>query len=154
MSITLRPVTDQNRADVLALSVTPAQRRHIESCAECLREADSDARWRPVALYADGALVGFAMYGAFPGWTGCDRARQVWLDRLLIDARHQGRGHGEAALALLLDTLAREYATDTIYLSVYEDNDRAIAMYERHGFQFNGELDTKGERVMVRRVAP
>lgn len=149
-AISLRPVTDVNRAQVLALAVAPGQRRHIETTAECLAEAAQDARWRPVGLYHGEVLVGFAMVGAFPGWTGSDTEQQVWLDRLLIDARYQGCGYGEAALCALLESLEATYGTGKIYLSVYEDNDRAIAMYEKHGFRFNGERDTKGEHVMVR----
>lgn len=153
MSITIRAINDANLPAVLALSVAPGQRRHIETTAECLAEADADARWCPVALCHGDTLVGFAMYGAFPGWTGTDRSRQVWLDRLLIDQWYQGRGYGEAALIALLGRLEKVYATDDIYLSVYGDNAPAIALYERHGFAFNGELDSKGEKVMVRHHA-
>ena len=38
---------------------------------------------------------------------------------------------------------------DRVFLSVYDDNQGAIRLYEKLGFAFNGELDTKGERVMV-----
>lgn len=151
-ALTIVPVTPANREDVLALAVLPHQRRHIESPAECLREAETESRWRTVALCMDGTAVGFAMYGQFPGWTGGTGAQQVWLDRLLIDGRAQGKGYGEAALLALLDRLAVEYGTDTVYLSVYEDNERAIALYKKHGFCFTGDLDTKGEKVMRRCV--
>ena len=36
-----------------------------------------------------------------------------------------------------------------IYLSVYEENHVAISLYQSYGFKFNGELDTKGEKIMV-----
>lgn len=150
--ITIKPITDANRQAALRLAVAPAQQRHIETTQECLDEAATSPRWRPVGIYADDALVGFAMYGQFPAWIGEDTAQQVWLDRLLIDACYQGHGYGEAALTLLLARLEAEYGTNRIYLSVYGDNDRAIAMYEKHGFAFTGTFDTKGEKVMLREI--
>ena len=49
----------------------------------------------------------------------------------------------------MLKRLRQEYGRRQIYLSVYENNVAAIAMYQQIGFQFNGELDTKGEKIMV-----
>lgn len=144
----LAPVTGENLAAVLALRVAPEQQRHIETTEECLGEATTSPRWRPMALYEEEALVGFAMYGAFPRWIGEGGEEQVWMDRLLIDQRYQGRGYGETALRLLLERLIAEYAPRWIYLSVYGDNAAAIALYRRYGFYFTGELDTKGELVM------
>ena len=74
---------------------------------------------------------------------------QLWLDRLLIDRAYQGRGYGAGAVAALLERLPKEYGKDRVFLSVYDDNQGAIRLYEKLGFAFNGELDTKGERVMV-----
>lgn len=42
-----------------------------------------------------------------------------------------------------------EYPNTDIYLSVYEENKTAVSLYKLFGFEFNGELDTKGEKVMV-----
>lgn len=148
--MTIKPITPDNLQAVLALSVAPDQMRHIETTQECLDEAAQDARWRPIALVEDENIVGFAMYGSFPAWIGHSGDQQVWLDRLLIDARFQGRGLGEGALRMLLARLAEEYDTNVIYLSVYGDNAKAIALYEKYGFVFTGELDTKGEKVMRR----
>ena len=74
----------------------------------------------------------------------------IWLDRLLIDARFQGRGYGRAALEALLERLSREYPEQDVYLSVIEGNDVATRLYEQYGFRFIGEKDIHGEDVMVR----
>lgn len=148
------PIDNRSLNAVLALDVAPDQKRHIETTKECLDEAAQDSRWCPVALYVDSAVVGFAMYGCFPNWIGEGKESQVWLDRLLIDERFQGKGYGEEALVLLLTRLEKEYDTNRIYLSVYEDNDRAILLYKKHGFHFTGERDTKGEKAMMRQVKP
>ena len=146
MNLTIRPVTSENRREVLALSVQETQKGFIETTAQCLEEADSLPLWRPVGLYDGELLVGFAMYGF---WKYEGRDGRVWLDRLLIDRRYQGRGYGKAALQTLLARIRREYDRPAVYLSLYAENAVAARLYERFGFRYNGELDQHGERVMV-----
>ena len=141
-------VNSRNRAEVEHLEVFAEQSGFIESVTQCLQEADKLELWRPVGIYDRGMLIGFAMYGYFPE----PAPGQVWLDRLLIDRRFQGRGYGRAALAALLERLEREYHKKRIYLSVVEANRPAAALYESFGFRFTGERDTHGERVMCLRT--
>ncbi len=150
MELHFEAVTAQNRAVLEALRVNPEQKGYIETVSECLAEASEDARWRPVGIYDGETAIGFAMYGAF-GKT--PESRQIWLDRFLIDRKYQGKGYGGAAIDEILVKLCREYSTDTIYLSVYDNNPRAIHMYQERGFAFNGDLDINGEKVMVCQVA-
>ena len=138
------PVTGDNRTLVEGLSVSPDQSGFIEPVRECLREADGLALWRPAAIYRGDALVGFAMYGFFPD----PSPGELWLDRLLIDWRHQGKGYGGQAVRALLEQLRREYGQDKVFLSVYETNTAAIRLYRKIGFRFNGGHDTKGEAIM------
>lgn len=137
-------VTDENREEIERLSVFPEQAGFIESVKECLEEADELTLWRPVGIYDGSTLIGFSMYGYFtepaPG--------QLWLDRLLIDQKYQGKGYGKQAMFALLDRLHTEYPCNTVYLSVYENNPHAIRLYQQIGFRFNGAFDTKGEHIM------
>lgn len=149
MNITFKPVTQENRAEVLKLKVGEGQAHFIESVQQCLDEADRRKSWRPVGIYHEKELVGFAMYGFF--WEYFPAGR-VWLDRLLIDERYQGRGYGKAALQMLLERLTGEYRRKKIYLSVIEGNDVAVGIYQKAGFQFTGRRDLHGERIMVRRA--
>lgn len=128
------------------MEIYPEQSGLIESIPQCLEEAERSELWRPVGVYADGVLIGFAMYGRFEEPFAGER---VWLDRFLIDKHFQGKGFGKAALSKLTERLFREYGTEEIYLSVYESNAAAIRLYRRQGFRFNGELDRNGEKVMV-----
>ena len=100
MKIRLEPVTVASRAAVERVEPAPGQGGGVESVAECLAEADRRRCWRPVGVYDGDALIGFAMYGFF--WEYLPFGR-LWLDRLLIDRRFQGRGYGRAALAALLE---------------------------------------------------
>ena len=145
MSLTLAPVTAANRAAVSALHVLPEQTGFIESVPECLAEADALPDWQPLCLLEGETPVGFAMYG----FITVDRPPRLWFDRLLIDGRFQGRGLGDAAFAAVLARIRSEFPGRDIYLSVYEENQQALRMYEKYGFRRSGELDTKGEKIMV-----
>ena len=142
------PVGPENRAACLGLRTAPGQEGFVESVEDCLREAQGYGAWRPVALLRGEEVVGFAMYGRFRN------RRRVWLDRLLIDRAYQGRGYGRAFLGLLLERLFAEYRCDSIYLSLFDDNRQALALYESFGFVSTGERDTGGEAVMRLRRTP
>jgi len=147
MQISINIVSAENLQAVLDLRVAPDQISYIESTAQCLQEAEECSCYIPVALHADDELVGFAMYGFFPDEYESGR---VWLDRFLIDAQYQGRGLGRIMLSALLDRLTEQFGPSDIYLSLYDDNQGALRLYEKFGFRFNGESDLNGEKVMVR----
>ena len=146
MRLRFTPVTQANREQAEALRIAPSQCGYVESVADCMKEADCKKCWRPVGIYDGEVLIGFAMYGFF--WAYFPFGR-VWLDRLLIDYRYQGKGYGKATLSELLKLLRNEYHRKKIYLSVVEGNNTAIHLYEKFGFSFTGERDIHGEKVMM-----
>lgn len=126
MGLLLKPVTRANRAAVLALRIQKSQEGFVETPARCLKEAFWCRLWHPVGIYDAETLIGFAMYGRFP-WEGS--GGRVWLDRFLIDEKHQGCGYGKHALHLLVATLFDTYRCDEIFLSIYETNQLAAHLY-------------------------
>jgi len=145
----IRDITALNKEEVLALHIADYQQDFIETTQQCLDEAEIDQRFIPVGLYKEGIAVGFAMYGVFPHE---DDTQRVWLDRYFIDERYQHQGLGKYFLQQLIDFLQAKYNCQKIFLSVYDNNEVAIQLYQKFGFAFNGELDEKGEKVMVREV--
>lgn len=146
MNLTIENINKNNYKEVLNLKVSKKQTNYIESVEECLKESKENHVYKPVAIYDDKRVIGFAMYGLFldEGEYG-----RVWLDRFLISSENQGRGYGKQAVKILLKHLYNEYKYNKIYLSVYENNKGAIALYSKLGFDFNGELDINGEKVMA-----
>lgn len=127
----------ETNGEILALEVHGAQRDFIETIPQCMKEAREQSygiAWRPVAVSDGDRPIGFAMYGQ-------SSAGDVWLDRFMIDKREQGKGYGTLVLPLLLQKIKAEFGADTLYLSVNEKNKVAIALYEKMGFRFIGELD-------------
>lgn len=146
MKIRFIPVNSQNRQQVQALTVAPSQAGFIETTAQCMEEADQCPQWRPVGIYDGEQLVGFAMYGL---WKQEGEGGRVWLDRFMIDERYQGMGYGRAALPAILEKIRQEYGRNEIFLSLYEENRRAMHLYEQAGFHLTGETDPHGEKLMV-----
>ena len=52
----------------------------------------------------------------------------------------RGRGVGQAAISILLDKAFAEFDLERVYLNVLSDNNRAIHLYEKCGFIYEGEF--------------
>jgi diamine N-acetyltransferase len=147
--VSLRPVTDANRGAIELLSVTPAQERFVEGVAGSLAEAAATPDARPWyrAVYGGDEPVGFVMISdgitvSNPAYLG-----PYYLWRLLIDARHQGRGLGAAALRLVVDHVRTRRDADELLTSVVEGDGSPLGFYLRQGFRNTGVYH-EGELVL------
>ena len=147
MTVIINEVTNDNINDILKLRINEEQQFFIETTQQCLDEAKACSNFKPVGLYWENNLVGFAMYGFFPeeGMNG-----RVWLDRFLIDSNYQGHGFGSIMLNALIHRLEREYNCNEIYLSIIADNEAALHLYKKFAFEFTGEVDSNNEKLMVK----
>lgn len=141
MNVSLREVTSRNLHDVLALAVSPEQSSYVATNAKSIAEAHFEPKAWFRAIAAGDELVGFAMVYR-------DRqAREFYVWRFMIDARHQGRGFGRRAMELLLEE-ARHDGVGHVTLSVVPGEHSARDFYGRLGFEETGELD--GNEVVMR----
>lgn len=147
MNLEIHDVTATNYRDILELKVAQSQKEYIETPYECLEDSVEWKQFKPVGLYANDELVGFSMYGFFAGEGHQGR---LWIDRLLIDKRFQGRGLGTEFMKKLIETVSKEYGEQPIFLSVYPENEGAVRLYEKLGFKFIEERDVNGEHIMKR----
>lgn len=143
MSINFKMVTGETFKEVAMLSVKAEQKSFIEDNAYSIAESKFNDEWQTVGIYKDGLLIGFAMYGYISS------EKRVWLDRFMIDKKFQGRGYGKVTIKELIESIFKKFSCKEIYLSIFEDNHKALKLYEELGFNFNGELDYGGEKVMV-----
>lgn len=146
MNICFKDISRENEEAILKLAVKKSQINFIETVEECLNEAEKIALWKPKGIYIDNHLIGFAMYGL---WKEEGSYGRVWLDRFLIDKNYQGNGYAKPVLKALLEKIKNQYGYDEIYLSLYEDNKKAMSIYQKIGFEFNEEVDINGEKIMV-----
>lgn len=150
MTITLRPIDDNNREAVLALSVREDQ-PFVAPNDVSLREADeTNAKYpgvaRPFGIYADEELVGFCMFAFDPGDEDPEDRYYLW--RFMIDQRYQGKGCGQAALAEIIRYF-RDNGADRLYLSTEPENERGLHVYHKAGFRETGII-SDGEAVLMR----
>lgn len=143
--IELREITMENFHECIRLSVADHQRGFVASNMYSLAEAKADGVSNPLAIYADGEMIGFTMY-CFDPESGIG-----YIDRLMVAAGHQGRGYGRGTMMEVIERLQSTPGCQKIRTSFEPTNVVAETLYESLGFRKTGEID-EGEVVMVREV--
>ena len=144
--VELRDVTMDNFRECIALDVAEHQRGFVASNIYSLAEAKADGVSNPLAIYADGRMVGFTMY-----WYDADSGTG-YIDRLMVAEGHQGRGYGRAAMREVIGRLTGMPGCRRIRTSFEPTNAVAWGLYESLGFRKTGEID-HGETVAVMEVS-
>ncbi len=137
--VTLRPLTETNRAAVEALSVSPAQERFVSNVPDSLLEAaeEPDGRALYWAVYDDETPVGFVMISDEVGGPGYI-PQYLW--KLLIDERYQRQGFGTATVDLIVEYFRSRPGVDVMWTSAGQGEGSPIPFYERYGFEQTGEI--------------
>lgn len=143
--VTLRPVDADDWRAVAGLAVTDAQRAFVATPAYYLALCAYGGGWRPMSVRLGDQVIGFVMWAVDPDDGSC------WLGGLLVDRRHQRRGHGRRAVQALMDHLATVHGHRDFALS-YDPANPAKRLYEELGFRATGE--TEGDEVVARRSLP
>jgi diamine N-acetyltransferase len=134
--LTLRPITRENLRAVCDLDVRPEQRDSVAPNAFSIAQAYVEDRAWPRAIYLGETPIGFVMLHL-------DRHAPdgpvVFLWRFMIDARHQRRGYGRAALDLVVSHV-RGFPGASELRSSYVDGEAGPGgFYRAYGFRETGE---------------
>lgn len=141
MDIALRAMRDSDLPDLFALYNQPSFRD--ATLALPYESLDAVKAWasprspRDLHLVAetDGRAVGAAALRPFYGRRA--HAAEFWLG---VNESFAGRGIGSRLLAAIIDTAENWLNVTRIEMTVFVDNARAIALYERFGFEIEGTL--------------
>ena len=149
--IKLKPVNDNNREAVLALSVREDQ-PFVAPNDYSLSEADeanakAPGTARPFAIYAGEKIVGFCMLALDPEDENPVDRYCLW--RFMIDKNEQGKGYGQAALHEIIKYF-KENDVDMIYLSTAPENEVGLHVYHKAGFRETGIID--GDEAVLMRM--
>ena len=147
--LTFVEVTDENRAEVVAIRVAPGQERSVNSVADAMEEAVEWARAKPWyrAVYAGKHPVGFVMLSWDVEPQPPDIIGPWFLWKLIVDERYQGQGYGREIVAKVIELIRAEGATELLTSHVSGEWSPA-GFYARLGFRPTGALDPDGEIIL------
>lgn len=142
-AVTLREITAETVRVICDLQVRPEQQAFVASNAASIAQAHFDPKAWFRAIYAGEEPVGFVMLSLD------EKTPEYCIWRFMIDARHQGRGYGRAALELAIDAIRGRPGATEVLLSYVPAPGGPEAFYRQAGFQPTGQV-IEGEVVMKR----
>ena len=141
MSVTLQPVNAENWRTLIQLKVRDDQAHFVASNLHSIAEAqfgfDDEGHWNsyPFGIYDGEEPVGFLMYATNPAHSQI----QVFIMRLMVDEKCQGKGYGREAMQSLLKMLRENDDFHVVAISYAPDNLGAKKLYASLGFQDDGK---------------
>ncbi len=143
MNYTIRPTRPEDAEGTAALRRMPGVFENTLGLPS-YRDADSTAFLQGlgpddhhfVAVLEDGTVIGAAGLHVFPN----PRMRHVGTVGLFVHTDYQNMGVGTALMRTLLDLADNWLMLVRVELEVFADNQRAIHLYEKLGFEVEGRL--------------
>ena len=141
MRVSLQPVTVENWRTLIELKVREDQSHFVASNLHSIAEAqfgfEDEGHWDSYmfGVYDGEEPVGFLMYAANPSHSEI----QVFIMRLMVDEKFQGRGYGREAMLALLKMLKENKEYHVAAISYAPDNLGAKKLYTSLGFEDNGK---------------
>lgn len=102
-----------------------------------------------ILAYHDQELVGFAQVVKKPAPESIDAKNAVALYRYYVQQTWHGKGIAQPLLAEA-EKAARTFGADFLWLGMWEHNARALAYYQKVGFQHVGWMDYQFGDVLER----
>lgn len=143
--VSLREISAETVRAICALEPSEAQKAFVAPNAVSIAQAYFNPAAAFRAVYAGETPVGFLM------WRPGETAASCVLWRFMIDGRHQGRGHGRAALALWLHSLPSQ-GFRTVRTSYVAGDAGPHRFYLAQGFKDAGACLPNGEWPMEREL--
>jgi diamine N-acetyltransferase len=139
--VSLRELTAETMREICRLEVREDQRDFVAPNVFSIAQAYFESRTWLRGVYVGDTPVGFAMLYENPD------GGQYFLWRFMIDAQHQGKGYGRAALDLVVDHVRGLPDATELRLSYVEGDASPRGFYRAYGFAETGERE-HGEIVM------
>lgn len=150
MSLELRELTDDVRADLHSVRLESGQDRFVSTVQESLEEAARHPEGNPWcrAVYQGGEAVGFVMlsWDLQPVPPGMNGPWFLW--KLIIDRDHQRSGLGREVVTTVAD-LVRAEGGSALMTSFVDEPGGPKDFYLGLGFVPTGEHDDEGEVLMA-----
>ncbi|UEL47760.1 GNAT family N-acetyltransferase [Terrisporobacter hibernicus] len=137
MNINFKEIDKSNYNICINLKVGDHQKDYVASNAISLVQAFYEEELYPIGIYNDEEMVGFILYDY-------DKELEGWsFSRFMIDINHQNKGYGSKALEKFLEFFHKKYEEENLYTSVEIDNEVAMKLYEKYGFNKKDSFEYK-----------
>lgn len=143
MKVELREITKDNYRESVKLKVKSGQEEFVAPNVFSIAQSKFYSSWKPTAIFNDEEMVGFLMYGEDDLNEGDGT---IWIIRLMIDEKYQGKGFGKEAMVKLIDHIKNNYEHKEVFVSFVPANEGAKILYESLGFTDTGRIE-EGEVV-------
>ena len=144
MNDVIRPITQADREDVVALMRAFYATPYVSTNgSDDIFYADVDAciQGSPYVegyvFEADGRICGYAMLAK--SYSTEFGKRCIWLEDIYINDTCRGMGIGSR----FIEQITKSYPNALLRLEVEEENERAIGVYKKAGFDFLPYLEMK-----------
>lgn len=145
MSISLRDITADNWEQCIALTPQESQVQFIAPNVYSIAQSKFLTNFYTKGIYSDDTMVGFVMYGLDPDdWN-------YWVYRLMVDAKHQGKGFGRAGMELAVEHMTALEDCRKIVVAYHPQNEGARQLYAKLGFAFETDAPW-GEKMVYKEV--
>ncbi len=140
--VTLKRITRRNLNAVLKLKVRPKQEKLVATNARSIAQAHfyREAWYR--AIYLGETPIGFVLL--VDSTAKYKRIKQknpvLYLWRLMIDEKYQGKGYGREAVELVINHLKTRPNAKEITLHHEQTDGNAGKFYEKLGFKLTGKI--------------
>jgi diamine N-acetyltransferase len=140
-AVTLREITAETVRAVIKLAVAEYQNRFVAPNAVSLAQAlfAPEAWYR--AIYLGDEPVGFVMLADESLLDPMPRNPQVGVWRFMVDAKHQRKGVGRAAMLLVIEHVRRKGVFKKLAISYIPEEGGPEQLYLSLGFRPTGEMD-------------
>jgi len=140
--VALKEITWDNLEDVIHLKTSEPQKGYLPSNAVFMAQAyvNLKMQYQDVcfAIYHDADLIGFTKIVFVPEQekTFCFSEDTYFIDAMMIDEKHQGKGYGKSALSEIIAFIRTEPwgKVASIKLSCYDGNTAAANLCGQFGF--------------------
>lgn len=137
-NIRLEQIDESNFLDAFRLELNPGQEAFVSNPIRSIAQAYVyRSQCMPFGVYSGKDMVGYVM--VIYDWD--EACYNIW--HMMIDRRHQGRGHGRAAIRAVLDFIRVKPFGDSnrVLLTCSRENKAALSLYRSEGFRRTGRDD-------------
>lgn len=132
MNINLREITKENWVDMIDLEITKKQESFVALPSEAIAASKFYNYYVNRGIYIGNKAVGFIQY--YPNYEE-KKPSEIFIDQLLIDLEHQGKGYGTTAVKLVLEEIKKLEGINSVSICYVEGHDVMRSFFEKFGFE-------------------